>query len=213
MKKTVTLLVLAILIISGCVFYLVVKGIGLRSAPLIRPSIISPQYKNIPHSLVYRLFQEFQNSDFVIWGLSDDAKLNQQLTAEMQSEYEKIFNKSVSVIHMNDKTVDSAIQQIQLCRRPCWVFGPFDKANQLSENNFIQAHQQLFNDSYFTITLIKYHRNTNVNQRCEKQKRLDLECLTSLSIREVKRKIKLEDQKYFFLRKYNLNDYFLFIEN
>lgn len=213
MKKTVTLLAIAILIVTGCVVYLLINGIGLRSAALIRPSIISAQYQNIPHSLVYRLFQEFQNADYVIWGLSEDEKLNQHLIKEIQLEYEKLFKKTVSVIHMTEKTANSFTSLVQSCHRPCWIFTPFDKANQLSKNSFVELNATIFSNNYFTLTLIKYDRNMIVNERCENQKRLDLECLTSLSIREVRRKLKLEDEKYFFLRKYNDSDYFLFIEN
>lgn len=206
-------IVAATLIITVCVLFLLFKGIGLRSAPLIQPSVISNGLVNIPHSIVYRLFQEFQNSDFVLWGISEDEKLNSFLIAETKAEYIKLFKKEVTIVSLSSQSSQAGDRTIKSCPKPCWVLMPFKDAHQLSDNNFIKTHQKQFENNYFTLTLIKFNRNNVVSDKCESQKRLDLDCLISLSIREARRRFKLENQKYFFLRKYNLSDYFLFVEN
>jgi hypothetical protein len=59
---------------------------------------------------------------------------------------------------------------------------------------------------------VPFYNNELVPDLCENQKRLTIDCLIPLSVRDVKKKIKDPTQLYFFLRKYNDRDYFLFVQ-
>lgn len=209
MKKVTNLIALAATIITACVIYLIFKGISLRTAPIIQPSVIAPNFENIAPSVVHRLFQDFQSADYVIWGASSQSTWSRQIIEQSAEEYQKIFHKKVNIKESAD---NYSLDEIKKCETPCWFIVADHVSHQLDEDSFTTQKIAHLEKNYFTITLLHLTRNEQVSQECDSQKRLNLNCLILVSEREVRRKMRDENKKYFFLRKYNNSDYFLFIE-
>lgn len=210
MNKVSYFIIFAIIIITGCVLYLASSGISLRSAPLIQPSIISDDRKNISESLTHRLFQEFQTSDYIIWGISSSDTPHRQILLETKNNFKKIFkNRSVTLIENADK---SSVSDIRACEKPCWLILETNSSQLLSEASFVKSNDWLQSYNFITLTIANFKRDDTVSAECENQKRLSYKCLVSTATRDIKRKLKNSDYKYFFLRKYNEIDYFLFME-
>lgn len=210
MKKISALIILIASIITACMFYLVFTGISLRSAPLIQPSIISGDYRNIATGLIHRLFHELQDAHYILWGVLPETKESKLILELVAEEYQKTFHQSIQII---DDTISSSSKKIRNCTKPCWLLISDTKAHQLERNNFIENFFVSPEESFITLTVVLFNRDAAVSTECETQKRLNLNCLISVSIREVRRKMKDLKQRYFFLRKYNENDFFLFIES
>ena len=191
-------------------FYLIRQGISLRTSPIIQPSEISQDSRNIATSLVHRLFQQFQSSHYVVWGVLPKSEKIQKIINYVKTEYEKVFHNSIQLIE-NAEEVNLEI--IKSCAKPCWLFVSNKNAHQLNHNFFIDKNISSYQKSYFTLTMIPFVRNQIVAEECNTQKRLSLDCLISVASREVHRKIKNNNKSYFFLRGYNESDFFLFIEN
>lgn len=189
--------------------YLVFSGISLRSAPLIQPSFISADYSNVGIGVTHRLFHELQDAHFILWGVLPENSETKLILERIATEYEKTFHQSVQFL---DTTKGITPEQINSCAKPCWLLVPDTKAHQLEKNDFIEENIRLSSKNFITMTLLFFNREAFVSAECETQKRLNLNCLTSVSIREVRRKMKNLKERYFFLRKYNENDFFLFVE-
>lgn len=209
MKKISLIFGLVFLIISACLIYLVRSGVSLRSEPLIRPTIISPDQRNIAAHVVLRLFPELQNSHYILWGVLPESNDAQLMMTYFMEEYYKTFHIAVHIIQDGEKATASEIAQ---CEKPCWILLPMNRANELSKNEFIQKNILPLNRHYINMTLSPFTGEETVPESCDQQKRLNLECITPVSVREVHRKIKDPSQLYFFLRKYNENDFFLFVQ-
>jgi len=206
MKKISALLILSAAIIATCMIYLVFTGISLRSAPLIQPSLIAPDQSNIAASLVSRLFREFQTAHYILWGALPETQISEIILKQTAIEYEKKFYTKVNFIQNAEM---ATIEQIRACKKPCWLLLSDKKAHQLKINNFIEKNMS---GNFISLTLVLFNKIPHVTKDCEIQKRLELSCLISVSIRDVQRKMKDPKQRYFFLRKYNENDFFLFVQ-
>lgn len=55
-------------------------------------------------------------------------------------------------------------------------------------------------------------RSFNVSEKCLKMQRLNQACIRELGLKSAERKMKNPNMKYFFLKKYNHSDYYLFVE-
>lgn len=211
MKRLFLILGAAFLIISGCLLYMVVKGIGLRAAPLIRPSEISADRANIARALVHRLFPEFQGAQDVVWGLLPETELSRDVINGALHEYEQVFGKKVSVL-LDAASADEAT--LRACAPPCWLFLDRHEANELTEHDFLKTRLAPRGLPYINITLVEFPSATvEIPPGCEEEKRLSLRCLVPLVIHESARKMTNPDAKYFFLRQYNERDFFLFLQN
>lgn len=209
MKKIGFLLGGAFVLITVCMLYLVRKGISLRTAPLIKPTEISADRHNIGEHLVLRLFPELQSNDVILWGVLPETPESQNLLKVAAADYEKTFKTPVHIIS-NAATASS--EDIKNCGKPCWILLDKDKANELTPNEFITQNIQPLNRPYITLTLVNFTGTEEVTQACEDQHRLHLDCLVQLSVRDAKKKMKDPNKLYFFLRKYNDRDYFLFTQ-
>lgn len=200
MKKITLILSLAFIIIASCMIYLWRGGVSVRTEPLVKPSPIDSELNNISFAIVHRLFAELQTHDVIVWGLDVKNPEHLQVFEKAKSEFEVLFKKSVSVASGLDQ------QQLMSCQNPCWV---------LSDAQAAPAITQMFLDQMkvsYNFTLIDFKWSTLVPEECEKAKLLKLNCIGPVAIRDVQRKIKKFDQRYFFVRRYLEKDYYLFIQ-
>lgn len=209
MKKITIILAISFLIIIICMISLVRSGVGLRTAPLIKPTVFQADEKKVAHDVVLRLFPEFQTAHYVLWGLLPETPESERLFSLIAEEFQKAFPEAVKVIRNVETITDEELAQ---CTRPCWLMIAKDKANELTPNEFIEKRLRPLGKPYFNMNVMHFDRHVEVSEVCDKEKRLTLDCMTPVSVREVSRKIKKPDERYFFLRKYNDNDYFLFLE-
>lgn len=209
MKKITAVIVVCILVISVCVIYLVRSGISLRTAPLIQPSVMTDDQNNVASAVVLRLFQELQNNDYILLGVLPETEESARVINQIAKEYEKTFHRRVQ---FRRDAESSDTESLLACSKPCWLLTSAEKANHLKNDSFIEKQLQPLKINFFTLTFVSFHKNTEVSAECNNQKRLSLECLISVSVRGVRKKMKDPQKRYFFLQKYNEKDYFLFIE-
>lgn len=210
MKKVYYILGMALLIISGCMIYLVIKGVSLRSEPIIKPSPVDVQYQNITYGVFHRLFPIFQQTDFVIWGINKDLGSEEGTIFELLlNEHAVQLGERPKILEISDKT---SADEIKNCTKPCWIVVDREKASRLSEHEILKSLTTQLGQKYFSITFLEFDRNLIVPVNCEKEQRLDFLCLLPVSVREVRRYFKNIATRYFFMRSYNEIDYFLFLE-
>lgn len=210
MKTITTILTFGFLIITACIIYIIKSGVSIRTAPIIKPSIISQNFENVPQGLFLRLFPDIQQAHYIIWGVSQNSNEVQKTLAIMKERYEHELKTPVQFIY---NSINLSKEDIEKCKKPCWIYLPEDAANELKPNIWIQQNIRSLGREYFTLTWIPFNRNPEIPDYCLKEKRLDLECLKVISIKEVKQKMPENQKRYFFVRKYMDRDYFLFIEN
>ena len=209
MNRIFSAIALSLLLISACIVYLVRSGISLRAAPIIQPSLMDFNSDNVAKALNIRLFQEMQNSRYVIWGVLPETEESARLINKAAEEYERLFHKPVQFIR--DAEVASA-EYLRACAKPCWLTVASAKANPLSANTFIKDSILSLAEPFFTITIVPFKPDVEVPDGCEGEKRLSLRCFVPISVRSVRRKIKEPEKRHFFLNKYYENDFFLFIQ-
>lgn len=186
-------------------------GVSVRTAPIISPSLQGEEYKNVAKSVVSRLFPDFQMSHYVVIGSPENLKMGPQIINEIKIGFEEQFKKTVTLLSDNENLTAEAISK---CLQPCWILTSETQANELSENNKIpQILNKIENGKHFHITLVPFSEVQDPSQDCIAEKRLSLECLIPVSIHEVRKKFKDPKASYFFMRKYQDRDYFLFIQN
>lgn len=209
MNRIFAALALSLLLISACIVYLVRSGISLRAAPIIQPSAMDLNGDNIARALNSRLFQELQNSRYVIWGVLPETAESARLINQAAEEYEKLFHKPVQFIRDAE---GASAEYLRACAKPCWLTVASANANQLSPNAFIKDSILSLAEPFFTITIVPFRPEVEVPDGCEDEKRLSLRCFVPISVRSVRRKIKAPEKRHFFLNKYYENDFFLFIQ-
>lgn len=210
MKIIGTILTIGFIVITTCIVYILKTGISVRTEPIIKPSIISPNFENVPQGLFLRLFPDIQQAHYVLWGVSQNSPEVQKTFAIMKKHYEKEFKIPVHFIY--DGSASNA-EEIEKCPKPCWIYLPENAAHALKPNSWIQKNIKPLGREYFTLTWVSFSRDTMAPDYCLKEKKLDFECLKSVSIQEVERKMTDPKKRYFFARKYMDRDYFLFVEN
>lgn len=210
MKKIGWLIGLALAIISACMIYLVITGVVLRSAPLIKPTLLKPDFSNAGHDVILRLYPDFANSHYVLLGLEPMNEERRAFLAALKSEGEKLLGKSVNI---RENASAQSREDLASCEFPCWLILPEKNANELRPNPFITEKIVTLGRPYMSVSWIDFQRDEAVSEVCDHEKRLDLECLGPIGVREVARKLKQSSARYYFMRKYNDRDHFLFIEN
>lgn len=200
----------AFVVITFCLIYLIRHGISLRSAPLIKPTVMDSTQQNVGELVALRLFPEFQSAHYVILGVLPTTAASVQLLEHLRVEFEKRFHSKVNWIQDGEK---ASPQDLSNCQAPCWVLVAKDKANELTSPNWVSEKIQPLHRPYFNLSWISFQREEQVKNVCEDEKRQTLTCLESVSVREVHKKFKEQNQRYFFMRKYNESDYFLFLES
>jgi hypothetical protein len=209
MKKVYWILGLALVIVSACMVYLLINGVVLRSAPLIKPSVLQGDFKNVARDVILRLYPDLLNSHYVLLGLDPRTTESEVFLNQLKIEAEKVFQFKVNRLEAADAFTR---EQIAGCSKPCWLLLPRDQANELRENSFISEKIVSLGRPYISISWIDFHRGEVVSEACDQEKRLDLQCLGPIGLREVARKLKETSKRYYFLRKYNERDHFLFVE-
>jgi hypothetical protein len=210
MKKVWALLVIGFLIISACMAYLAIGGVSMRSEPLIAPSMISPDHQNIAYGLVTRFYSEFKNADYILWGVTPESGEATATMALTRARYEGTFKKTVTVLRDAEALT---LEQLRQCPAPCWLLVNSAQAHELRANPFIDQKLRPLGRPFFTLTWVPFTGQELVPEACENLKRLTTtECLIPLAIRESKRKMKKPNELYFFARRYNEKDYFLFVQ-
>lgn len=185
-------------------------GASLRSAPIIGPSPQGVDYKNVGPAVLTRLFPDFQLSNYVLIGSPTNLTIGPQIINDIKMGYEKQFHTKVSLLSDHDNLSADEIRQ---CQTPCWILTSETQANEMSENNKIpQMLRKIENANHFHLTLIPFSRVQEPSEECVAELRLSLKCLISLSIHQVRKKFKDPAISYFFMRKYQDRDYFLFIQ-
>lgn len=211
MKKIYYLLGSALMVITVCMIYIAVKGVGLRTEPIIKPSPIDHKLQNIVFGVSRRLFPSFKTHDYVLWGIETDLSTEEGKFFELlKAEHMHQEKNNPNVLKIDDQTED---RDIKNCIKPCWMIVKKNQASDLSQDKLHQRIKNILGDQYFTITVDQFNRNINPPSECEIQKRLTLNCILPISVREVRRFLKEESVRYFFMRRYNEVDYFLFLEN
>lgn len=210
MKKIIFVLCFASVIMIGVLIFLVQNGISLRSAPIIRPSLMTSDQTNVAHSIVLRLFPDFQTSDYVVIGLDPQSAKTMTLVQLLKNEYEQVFKKTVSFLS-DSPTLTT--EEFSKCSPPCWFLTTQDKANELTQKlPLARFHHKESERSSFNLTLLQFQRDLEVPPPCVEEKRLSFECLIPLSVHEARRRMTDPSGRYFFVRKYNERDYFIFME-
>lgn len=208
--KTITALIgFAFLLITACILYLVKEGVSLRSAPIIKPSVISQDFHNVPDGIFIRLFPDLQKSHFLVWGVSQNNQEVQKTLSIMKELYEKEFRTDVHFIYQGEDITPSDLQK---CPKPCWILVPENKGSALGPRSWLLDQVLALDPDFISISWVPFQRDVQVPESCVQEKRLDLDCLKVLSVQEVAKKFKEKNQRYFLMRKYMDHDYFLFIE-
>lgn len=204
MKKILILLAIAFAIISVCMIMLTTKGVSLRAATLISPSTVQDFPKHVAEVVVHPLFPAFKSNDILLVGVSAGSRM-EALLPEIRAAAEVRLKTAFHV------PVDPG--RLEECPRPCWVVVKPEEAQQLVPNDYIDKVVRPLGRRFFTLNLIEFDSFDPTRlEFCEAEKRLDLECLVTLSIKAAHRKMKDPAQRYFFMRKYNHSDYFLFVQ-
>lgn len=209
MNRVSAAIIFALVVISACIVFLIHDGISLRAAPLIKPSIMDSDHGNIADSIITRLFQELQNSHYVVWGVLPETKQSEQILAQTAQSYQRIFGHSVHFLRDAEK---ANADDIRACSKPCWLTVTIERASQLEKNLFMEQRIMNLDRIFFSLTIVAFQPDQVVSDECNNQKRLTLKCLTQVSVRAAKRKMKNLEKEYFFMNKYNEKDYFLFIQ-
>lgn len=185
-------------------------GVSIRSAPIIGPSPQGVEQKNVAVAVVSRLFPDFQNADYVVIGSSSEFKIAPQIINDLKLVYEQQFRKNIRILA---DSADLNLETLAKCEKPCWILTSETQSNELSINNRLpKMLDSLENVNHFHLTLIPFRTVPNPSETCIAEKRLSLSCITELSIHEVSKKFKDPMVSYFFMRKYQDRDYFLFIQ-
>ncbi|MGZ3769053.1 MAG: hypothetical protein ACXVCP_00125 [Bdellovibrio sp.] len=216
MKIINTVLVISLALITAALIYIIKAGVSIRTAPIIKPSPVGLNLENIPKGVFLRLFPDFQQAYYTIWGLPKGNPEPKKVLDTLKAFYEKDFKTKVHILeseNITDNSSASAAETLKNCPQPCWIVQSEKNANELIQNSWIEKNIKVQGKEYFTLTWINFSRNPDVPDHCLKEKRLDLECLKVISIVEVQKNMRDPKERYFFVRKYMDRDYFLFVEN
>lgn len=205
MKKIIIILSLASLIMIGTMISLIKKGVSLRADTLISPSEINTNDTNVSHAVAYRLFPEFQSHDIIIVGVPEADSRLQVLAEQIAIEAEKLLGQPIH------RAADK--MNLQNCGKLCWIKVTQEEAQELEKNSYITSVIQPLGRTYFTLNLSEFADYDHAAvTACEQERRLDLKCLTVLSIKEAERKMKDASKRYFFMKRYEDRGNYLFLQ-
>jgi hypothetical protein len=203
MKLVYGLLSACLVLISAVIIYLVIDGTALRSAGVIKPTVYESDNKLLAKSVALRLFPEFQSSQHTVWLATGDLQDQSRAIVESIHDYYKSLNTPTipELYFLNSGDAES--QVTNLTRPAWWVFQTESKGaiNLIRQGGSEPAQIYM---SYFK-------RDEPVPAECETEKVLTRNCLKLVAIREVKKKFRSE-KPYFFMRRYNDHEFYLFIE-
>lgn len=208
MKKLLAFIMGFSVLIAAVMFFLVKDGISLRSAPVIRPSKMTDDPAHIAKAVAQRLFPDFQSSPILTLGTPPQSPLAQQVSTALISAYEDLYQKKIQLLSSGQPTPT----EVASCESPCWILLSPEETNELEPGLTPERLLSSGGRAWINLTLVPYDRSSEIPADCLQEKRLSLRCLIPLSIQEAKRRMRDPDARYFFMRKYNDRDFFLFFE-
>lgn len=196
MKIVVSILAAAVLIGSGVMLYLVKQGAALRPAGVIAPTEIGAKTDLVGKHVALRLFPDFQTAKNVIWYLNvEEPHISIPETTLLNYQ----TNSKPELIDLRK------IIQSTTCVENCWYVqtlnAPIPEA----------LVQKMKTEPSIEIYVQYFERTEPVPEICETEKILDLNCVRSVSVREVRKKLK-KPAPYFFMRRYLDSQFYLYIE-
>jgi len=210
MKKLGLLFGLSFVVIAACMIYLVKTGVSLRSAPMIKPMPLADDYGKLASNTLLRLYPDFHEAHYILIGLPETSPEAETFLALLKEDYRKTFGIEVNTLLSKEFDVPGSVES---CPKPCWLVTTPNKANTLSANPLVETRIIPSGESFFTLSLMPFTKDEPISQECDQEQRVSFECIGPLSVREVARKLKNPEERYFFMRKYNEKDHFLFIES
>lgn len=204
MKKVPFVIMMALITIVGAVMIsLLNSGISLRVATLIKPSDFVST-KQVAQAVVVRLFPDLQSKKWMIYEMSPASPMDTELFQNISQE---IKNTPVGDYELKTSLDD--------CGKHCaFVIHNSEHKEMYTQKFFAPLDSpQSIEPEHFRLVVQHFDRTESFIEECETMQRLDEKCIRSLSIRDARRKMKDVTKKYFFLKKYNHNDFFLFLEN
>jgi hypothetical protein len=205
MKWMVAGFTLCSLIIAAVIFNLVTNGVALRSAGVIKPTLIGSDDRHIAKSLALRLFPDFQTYKNVVWvpepGLENRVDELLSLTRmKLKEEQTNLFPEFIKASDVESK------EPVPSSETYFWWQFPANWEPKLKSFKQILGYE-----NFVVIFISTFERNHNVPTKCEDIKILTHECLRDAAVREVRKKLK-SSEPYFFMRRYQANEFYLFIE-
>lgn len=196
MKTVFAILGAAILISSGVMIYLVKKGAALRPAGVIAPSEIGINPDLIGNSVAVRLFPDFQTAKNVVWYLDVTEDVYTRIPESTLANYQTNFKPSFFDLRKGPEAS---------CVENCWYV---QSANApLSE----AVLQKIKTEPTVEIFVQYFDRDETVPETCEGEKTLEVNCVRPVSVRDVRKKLKMP-APYFFMKRYLNSQFYLFIE-
>ncbi|MCM2352388.1 MAG: hypothetical protein NDI63_02150 [Pseudobdellovibrio sp.] len=196
MKLVFAILGAAILISSGIMIFLVKKGAALRPAGVIAPSEVGVTADLIGQAVGLRLFPDFQTAKNVVWYLDIGDEPFVNLPESTLANYQTNFKPELFDLRKNPQAS---------CVENCWYVQTANVA--LPE----ALQQKIKTEPSLEIFVQYFDRDEAVPGFCENEKTLEVKCVRPVSVREVRKKLKMP-APYFFMRRYLDSQFYLFIE-
>lgn len=199
MTKVPIFLFMMLVMIAGFMMSLLNSGISLRVATLIKPSEISST-KQVAQALAIRLFPELQTKKWLIYSFENESPRAKELLVEFLAEVKKTPAGEYQVRVAGEE-----------CEKHCLFLDETPQNHETVQQIFsvkLEAEQS----DVFRLKVGEFDLQEPFLQECDSMQRLDEQCIRAISIRDSRRKMKNPDQKYFFLKKYNHNQYYLFFQ-
>ncbi len=193
-----------VLVIAGVMISLVTRGISLRVATLIKPSEFYSS-KQVAVALVARLFPELQSKKWLVYSIKENSDTNQSATARE------------ILVELLKETQKSPVGEYQVrvgeeeCEKHCVFLDETAQTEKIYKEFFAKQLAEE-NSNVFRLSVSQFSPNEPYPKECESMQRLDEKCIRAISIRDSLRKMKDPAKKYFFLKKYNHNQYYLYIQ-
>lgn len=206
MKTVYAVLTFCLLLISAVIIYLVVSGSALRSAGVIKPTEYKEDNKLLAKSVALRLFPEFQSSQNTIWIPSKNMEsAASTIISAVQEHYRSLNVPDVPQIESVNLNAD--LQDFKKSDSLKWWI--FPAGGEILLNQLLE--QKIFINEPTVIYISEFKREEQVPENCNNEKKLTHECLKLVAVREVRKKFK-SNEPYFFMRRYNDHQFFLFVE-
>ncbi len=194
-------IMILITIIAAIMIKLLTSGISLRVATLIKPSEFVST-KQVAQAAVVRLYPDLQTKKWMIYQAQRETSATNEL---LQNILDEIKKTPVADFELKPNLED--------CGKHCAFLINDAQSNDLYIQKFVRKNESSYEPEHFRLVVYQFDRTEPFIQDCESMQRLDDKCIRSISIRDAQRKMKELTKKYFFLKKYNHTDFFLFLEN
>jgi hypothetical protein len=200
MKKVTFGIIALVFVIAAVMSSLVTRGISLRVATLIKPSEFYSS-KQVAAALAARLFPELQSKKWLIYSIKENnSSTARKILVELFKETQKL--------PIGEYQVRVAEEE---CEKHCVFLDETSQTEKISNDLFAKQLGEEKSD-VFRLSVSEFSPHEPFPKECESMQRLNETCIRAISIRDSLRKMKDPSKKYFFLKKYNHNQYYLFIQ-